>query len=315
MIVRQKMMNRFKTSQWCPGDLFSKTQKRRVQRLRQKEKIQEQQAAIAHRPNKTRKEWKLKSIVEKADEDNTKSTQAPASTKGKNIGSACVNMVFLLPAEYSIQMADEVIADDEIEQSSAKLQLSPEQAVFDKPANTSYRHLRPLYIKGFVNGWPMTKMLVDGGAAVNLMPYTTFRKLGKVPENLIKTNMVLKDFGGNASEAKGVLNVELTVGNKTIPTTFFVFDGKGSYSLLLGRDWIHANCCVPSTMHQCFIQWQGDQVEIVQADRSVHVASADLAIWQMEGIDCLSERVWEADFLKVTDCDIKPIKNGDKHLL
>ncbi len=92
--------------------------------------------------------------------------------------------------------------------------------MFDKPADTSYRHLRPLYIKGYVNGRPMTKMLVDGGAAVNLMPYTTFRKLGKVPEDLIKTNMVLKYFGGNASEAKRVLNVKLTVGNKTIPPPF-----------------------------------------------------------------------------------------------
>ena len=46
----------------------------------------------------------------------------------------------------------------------------------------------------------MTKMLVDGGAAVNLMPYTTFRKLGKGPGDLIETDMMLKDFGGNASK-------------------------------------------------------------------------------------------------------------------
>nr|CBG76432.1 OO_Ba0013J05-OO_Ba0033A15.19 [Oryza officinalis] len=216
--------------QWCPSDVFSKTQKRWVQRLRRKEQIQEQQATIAHRPAKTKKEWRIKSA----------------------------------DSEYCVQTADEAIADDE--QSSAKLRLSPDQAVFDKPVDTSHRLLRPLYIKGFVNGQPMTKMLVDGGASVNLMPYTTFRKFGKVPEDLIKTSMVLKDFGDNTSEGKGVLNVELTVGNKTIPTTFFVFDGKGSYSLLWGRDWIHANCCVPSTMHQCLIQWQGDQVEIVQAD-------------------------------------------------
>ena len=41
-------------------------------------------------------------------------------------------------------------------------------------------------MKGFVDGKPMTKMLVDGGAAVNLMPYTTFRKLGKGPEDLLE---------------------------------------------------------------------------------------------------------------------------------
>ena len=51
-------------------------------------------------------------------------------------------------------------------------------------------------MKGFVDGKPMTKMLVDGGAAVNLMPYTTFRKLGKGPEDLLKTDMMLREFGG-----------------------------------------------------------------------------------------------------------------------
>ena len=100
----------------------------------------------------------------------------------------------------------------------------------------------------------MNKMLVDGGASVNLMPYTTFRKLSKGLGDLIKTDLMLKDFGGNASKTRGAMNVELTIGSKTLLTTFFVIDGKGSYSLLLGRDWIHANCFIPSTMHQCLIQ-------------------------------------------------------------
>jgi hypothetical protein len=30
--------------------------------------------------------------------------------------------------------------------------------------------------------------------------------------------------------------VELTIGSKTLPTTFFVVDMKGRYDLLLGRD-------------------------------------------------------------------------------
>ena len=127
-----------------------------------------------------------------------------------------------------------------------------QQAIFDKPIK--HRYLKALFVKGFVDGKPMSKMLVDGGASVNLMPYTTFRKLGKGPGDLIETDMMLKDFGGNASKTRGAMNVELTIRSKTLLTTFFVIDGKGSYSLLLGRDWIHANCCVPSTMHQCLIQ-------------------------------------------------------------
>ena len=46
----------------------------------------------------------------------------------------------------------------------------------------------------------MTKMLVDGGAAVNIMPYIAYRKLGKGPKDLIKIEMMLRDFGGNASQ-------------------------------------------------------------------------------------------------------------------
>ena len=42
--------------------------------------------------------------------------------------------------------------------------------------------MKALYVKGFVDGKPMSKILVDGGASVNLMPYTTFCKLGKEPE-------------------------------------------------------------------------------------------------------------------------------------
>ena len=126
-----------------------------------------------------------------------------------------------------------------------------QQAIFDK--SVKHRHLKALYVKGFVDGKPMSKMFIDGGASVNLMPYTTFCKLGKGLEDLIETDMMLKDFGGNASKTRGAINVELTIESKTLLTTFFVIDGKGLYSLLLSHDWIHANCCVPSTMHQCLI--------------------------------------------------------------
>ena len=76
-----------------------------------------------------------------------------------------------------------------------------QQAIFDEPIK--HRHLNALYVKSFVDGKLMSKMLVDGGAAVNLMPYTTFHKLGKGPKDLIETNIMLKDFGGNASKTRG----------------------------------------------------------------------------------------------------------------
>jgi len=163
-------------------------------------------------------------------------------------------------------------------------------------------HLKALYLKGFIDGKPLTKMLVHGGATVNLMLYFIFRKLGKRIEDLCPTtNMRLTDFSGNISVTKGVICVELIVGSKSLPTTFFVVDAKSTYSLLLGRDWIHVSCCIPSTMHQSLIQWIGDDVEIVPANSSVSISYAGIDEWNFEGMECFPEKVYEGDVIKVFD--------------
>jgi hypothetical protein len=157
---------------------------------------------------------------------------------------------------------------DEAEQLGLMAQLVlAKQATFDKPVKN--RHMRPLYLRRYVNGKLLTKMFVDGGAAVNVMPYTTFRKLGMGPGDLTPTSIVLNDFAGNPSDTKGCVHVDLMIASKTLLTTFFIIEGKGTYSLLLGRDWIHANCCIPSTMHQQLVQWVDDDIEVVHADDSV----------------------------------------------
>jgi gag-polyprotein putative aspartyl protease len=150
----------------------------------------------------------------------------------------------------------------------------------------------------------MTRMLVDGGAAINIMPYVMLQKIGKNDDDLAETDMLLKDFEGNVSAARGVLSVDLTVGSKTMPTLFFVVNGKGAYNLLLGRDWIHANCCVPSTLHQCVIQWVGDAVEVVPADAVSSVAAADMPQWMGEKYICLSGRAWDGKVLNMADFEL-----------
>ena len=104
------------------------------------------------------------------------------------------------------------------------------------------------------------------------------------------------------------MNVELTIGSKTLLTTFFVIDGKGSYSLLLNRGWIYANCCVPSTMQQCLIQWHGDDVKLVCADESVSITTVDLVFWELEDFECFSSKLWEGDFIKVSNEGQQPIQ-------
>jgi hypothetical protein len=70
-------------------------------------------------------------------------------------------------------------------------------------------------------------MLVDTGAAVNIMPYSVLRKLGHSVGDLIKTNIMLSDFNGQTSEAQGVLSVDLTVGGKNRPYVIFCGQQQG----------------------------------------------------------------------------------------
>ena len=98
-------------------------------------------------------------------------------------------------------------------------------------------------------------MLVDGGAIINLMPYSLYKKLGRMDEELIRINMMVNGVGGgDPIGANGVASIELTEGSKTLATAFFVSEVQGNFSLILGCDWIHANQCVPSILHQILIQ-------------------------------------------------------------
>jgi hypothetical protein len=165
----------------------------------------------------------------------------PKPTKADGTASAGTNMVFVLPPEFYAPHLKELPV--------TQLDFGPRPVIFEKHREKNYKHLKALYLKGYINGHPVNKMLVDTSAAVNIMPYSMLRRLGHSAKDLIKTNVTLSDFNGQASEAQGVLNVDLTVGSKTIPTSFFIVSSKSTYTVLLGRDWIHANCCIPSMMH------------------------------------------------------------------
>jgi hypothetical protein len=94
-----------------------------------------------------------------------------------------INMVFMLPAEFW-----------GAEEEGAQMCLSPKEDMFKKPEASS-QHLKPLYIRGHIDGKPISRMLIDGGATVNLMSYSVYKKLGKEDIELMKTNLMLNGVG------------------------------------------------------------------------------------------------------------------------
>ena len=101
----------------------------------------------------------------------------------------------------------------------------------------------------------VNRVLVDGGATVNLVPESMLGKLGKRSKDLIYTNVTMINFNGKNSAIKGVVLLNVKVGSINRSTMFIVVPSKTSYNLSLGRDWIHGISAIPATLHQRMILW------------------------------------------------------------
>jgi len=116
------------------------------------------------------------------EENSSKSRNRQQSGRKGKGPLADVNMVFMLPMEFLAPFSDneEISLPDQI----AQLALDPMTAIFEKPSHDERQHLKALFVKGRVDGQPISKTLIDRGAAINIMPYTVYRKLGKGDEDL-----------------------------------------------------------------------------------------------------------------------------------
>jgi hypothetical protein len=97
----------------------------------------------------------------------------PKPTKADGTASAGTNMVFVLPLEF--------YAPDRMELPVAQLDIAPRPVIFEKPREKNYKHLKALYLKGYINDHLVNKVLVDTGAAVNIMPYSVLRRWDVLP--------------------------------------------------------------------------------------------------------------------------------------
>ena len=112
------------------------------------------------------------------------------------------------------------------------------------------RHIKPLYVRVHLNGKPVSKVLIGNISTVNVMSLRMLRALERSISDLIETEVTMSTFTGEVSKTLGILSIDITIGNKTSLSAFFVIKSIANYNILLGRDWIHANWCVSSSLHQ-----------------------------------------------------------------
>ncbi|XP_070679188.1 uncharacterized protein [Malus domestica] len=111
-----------------------------------------------------------------------------------------------------------------------------DKMVFSRPNRSLANHLKPIYVAAHLECVPFKRILIDEGAAVNVLPAKQMRKMGRGTDDLIPTDL-------------------------TIMLAFFVVDCTSTYGALLGRDWIHQSLAIPSTLHQQVVVYHEAGIE------------------------------------------------------
>ncbi|KAK2449663.1 hypothetical protein QL285_008835 [Trifolium repens] len=133
-------------------------------------------------------------------------------------------VVSILPSEYDVQTEiTELETDfDQLEMADPKPIcyyvmnngcIEEQQATFERPDLGMKNHLKPLFIRAKVEGVGINKVLIDGGAAVNLMPLSLLPKIGKYDCDLSAHNIVLSNYEGKTGHSMGAIQVDVAVGS------------------------------------------------------------------------------------------------------
>ncbi|KAM2689767.1 hypothetical protein EV1_043028 [Malus domestica] len=163
------------------------------------------------------------------------------------------------------------------------LRIYTDEMVFSRPSISLANHLKPIYVSAHLECVPFKRILIDGGAAVNVLPTKQMRKMGKGTEDLIPADLTVSSFSGAITKTHGILPLEVDLGSKKIMLAFFVVDCTSTYRALLGRDWIHQSLAIPSTLHQQVAVYHEAGVEgpgfweIVEAETRSFLPSANVA--------------------------------------
>ncbi|XP_052484826.1 uncharacterized protein LOC128039929 [Gossypium raimondii] len=109
---------------------------------------------------------------------------------------------------------------------------------------------KALHITTHCKGYMLSRVLIDNGSALNVLPLSTLNSLPVDNSHMKMCQNVVRAFDGIERGVMGRIEIPLLIGATTYEVDFLVMDIKSSYSCLLGRPWIHSAGAVPSSLHQ-----------------------------------------------------------------
>src|SRR4051812_28721543 len=123
------------------------------------------------------------------------------------------------------------------------------------------RHARPLYFTGYIGSTEITRIQVDPGSALSIMPRCVMEHLSIPAHRLSATDTYIFGFNANSTRPMEKIKLRFQIGDLKTEVTVCVIDADTSYNLLLGRPWIQRNHSVPSTLHQV-MKYVDDQGQV-----------------------------------------------------
>ncbi|XP_050897847.1 uncharacterized protein LOC127104725 [Lathyrus oleraceus] len=118
----------------------------------------------------------------------------------------------------------------------------------------------------------LSRVLVDTGSSLNVMPKTTLIKLPMEGINMKPNTLIIKAFDSSRRAVIGEVDLPIKIGPTIFNITFQVMDIHPGYSCLLGRPWIHSAGAVTSTLHQKLKFITNDKMIVIGGDEDILVS-------------------------------------------
>lgn len=142
---------------------------------------------------------------------------------------------------------------DQFQSMVGHLTLPHYLSFFEEDDNSlNHPHNQPLHIKVMIHKHRVKRVLIDGGAGLNICTYNLITRLGYF-ENVIdpRKKITIKAYDEEERTSKGLVLLSIKVGPVEKDVVCQVLDIPLSYNILLGRPWIHDMQAIPSMYHQC----------------------------------------------------------------
>ena len=85
------------------------------------------------------------------------------------------------------------------------------------------KHDRPLYFTGYIGSSEVSRIQVDPGSALSIMPRRVMQHLG-IPTHRLSTQTIIYDFNANGTRPMGKIKFKCQIGDLRSEVTCYVID-------------------------------------------------------------------------------------------